>query len=179
MNKTIRETKGPAEAATSPSHGSNNPYRGNVQNMYTNSTDSVEREPLHGKPSIQIDLDALDQMGVRLLKSLYSDIRTLNNVLSGMLNRPCHQASERIYELNIAGGLLDDLHEFLSVYEQAIINATRASKPTEALEVYDRACLLLKYEAGCDETLLGIATMAMNFAKQEAEASTCNRRAAA
>ncbi len=147
--------------------------------MCTNSTDSAEREPLHGRQSVQIDLDALDQMGVRLLKSLYSDIRTLNNVLSGMLNRPCHQASERIYELNIAGGLLDDLHEFLSVYEQAIINATRASKPTEALEVHDRAFLLLKYEAGCDETLLGIATMAMNFAKQEAEAATSNRRAAA
>ncbi|WP_412033058.1 hypothetical protein ACLIR7_03790 [Nitratireductor aquimarinus] len=179
MNKTIRETKGPAEAATSPSHCSDNPHTGNEQNMCADSTDSIEREPLHGKPSIQIDLNALDQMGVRLLKSLYSDIRTLNNVLSGMLNRPCHQASERIYELNIAGGLLDDLHEFLSVYEQAIINATRASKPTEALEVHDRACLLLKYEAGCDETLLGIATMAMNFAKQEAEAATPNRRAAA
>lgn len=174
-----QKKKRPGGAPTPSEPMSNRTPSGEQMNSQTINTDSVEREPLHGRPSVQIDLDALDQMGVRLLKSLYSDIRTLNNVLSGMLNRPCHQASERIYELNIAGGLLDDLHEFLSVYEQAIINATRASKPTEALEVHDRACLLLKYEAGCDETLLGIATMAMNFAKQEAEAATPNRRAAA
>lgn len=179
MNNTIPETKGPAEAATSPSHGSNNPYRGNVPNMCTDNTDSAERLPLHGRQSVQIDLDALDQMGVGLLKSLYCDINTLNDVLSGMLNRPCHQSSERCYELNTAGSLLDDLHEFLSVYEQAIINAVRTKRPTDPMDVYDRGSLLLRYEAWCDENLLKIASMALQFAKQEADAKVPNRRVAA
>lgn len=39
--------------------------------------------------------------------------------------------------------------------------------------------LLLRYEAGCDESLLDNASMALDFAKQEADAKAPNRRVAA
>ncbi|WP_336067232.1 hypothetical protein [Nitratireductor rhodophyticola] len=176
----IQNQKGSASAPTLPSRGSNpTPPKGSDMNKRTSNTDSAERLPLHGRQSVQIDLDALDQMGVGLLKSLYCDIHTLNDVLSGMLNRPCHQSSERSYELNVAGSLLDDLHEFLGVYEQAIINAVRTRRPTDPIDVFDRGNLLIRYEAGCDENLLDIASMALQFAKQEADAKAPNRRVAA
>lgn len=174
-----QKQKRPGGAATPTEPMSNRTPSGEQMNLQTISTDSAERLPLHGRQSVQIDLDALDQMGVGLLKSLYCDINTLNDVLSGMLNRPCHQSSERCYELNVAGSLLDDLHEFLSVYEQAIINAVRTKRPTDPMDVYDRGSLLLRYEAWCDENLLEIASMALQFAKQEADAKVPNRRVAA
>lgn len=176
MNQKLKR---PGGAATPSGPVSNSTPTGEQMNLQTITTESAERLPLHGRQSVKIDLDALDQMGVGLLKSLYCDIHTLNDVLSGMLNRPCHQSSERCYELNVAGSLLDDLHEFLGVYEQAIINAVRTRRPTDPMDVYDRGNLLLRYEAGCDENLLDIASMALDFAKQEADAKAPNRRVAA
>lgn len=174
-----QKQKRPGEAATSSEPMSNSTPTGEQMNLQTDNTDSAERLPLYGPQTAKIDLDVLETLSITELEVLYKDIRTINDVVSGALCRPCYQSKVQDYTQNEAGKLLDKLHEFLCTFEQAVINAARASHPTKAQEVADRGNLLLLYDAWCAEGFLDIATMAMVFAKQESEAKASERRAAA
>ncbi|MDE4621714.1 hypothetical protein [Sinorhizobium meliloti] len=175
-----REAKGPAEAATSPSHGSTNPEKDTEMNEVHAITsaiaDPARRDPLapRGAMSFEIDMAKLRKMSMKELRDFRSVLHSMSEIAAAF-SCQTRFSSEDGDNFNDAGNALQDLLEFVSRYEQALINVAKAAEPTASRDVEWRAWTILGYEADCADQLATFAVIASEAVRDEAEARTRER----
>ncbi|MDX0615130.1 hypothetical protein GOD03_11605 [Sinorhizobium medicae] len=175
------EAKGPAEAATSPSHGSTNPEKDKEMNevhaITSASADLAHRDPLapRGSLSCDIDMAKLRKMSMRELHDLRSALHSMSEITAAFSCQGRFSSNDGNY--NAAGDVIEDLYEFLSRYECALINVAKAAKPTASRDVEWRAWTILSSEADCADELAPFAVIASEAVRDEAAAKTFERYA--
>ncbi|WP_367715133.1 hypothetical protein AB2N04_14625 [Nitratireductor sp. GISD-1A_MAKvit] len=172
-----QKTERPGGAAT-PSEPLTHNLPKEMSDM-THSTPNVASIAPNGPHSISMDLEALATMPLDELRSLYSALNTLGDVLAGLYCKPRYWQREQDTALSPAGLQLDAILDFLSSYQQACINVATARKPETERDVEERARLLIEFDVGCDDTLNCIAALAANAAYEAEEMLRKARRAAA
>lgn len=140
-------------------------------------TEAPPRDPLtpRGRISCDIDMAELRKMGMKELRDLRNVLYMLAEVLSGFSCQP-RFSTEEGNSYNAAGSVLEDICDFLSSYEQAIVNVSMASRPTTSSEVEWRGWTILSFEADCAEDLAPFAVKAAEFVRDEAEARSREAR---
>ncbi|QEL21731.1 hypothetical protein FQV39_03415 [Bosea sp. F3-2] len=123
----------------------------------------------YGPMSCSIDMPALRKMRMAELKNLRSALRTLSEVAIGLCCQP-RFSDEEDSDLNDAGRTLDYITEFLSAYEQAVVNVAEAAKPVASDDVEDRAWTLLGFQADLTDELSSFAVWAAQAVRDEVEA---------
>lgn len=157
----LARKKGPAEAATSPSHCSQSPT--GKSNMDTNSTalpnGASERDPQAppGPMTLTIDMAALRRLSMKEIRDFRSVMHTLSDVLCGLNCQP-RFAKGDLY--NEAGEILDTIIDFINGYEQAAVNVARAAAPVSSREIEWRAWTVIGFEADMADELAPLAVAA-------------------
>lgn len=129
-------------------------------------------DPLERYSRVQtgIRVDALRNCAVSELWHLRDAIHTINEVIYGLMWSP-HFKDE-------AGGkVLSGLSEFACWYEDAVVAAAKASKPTTKEDVNWRSWTILGHEASCVEDLAAFAVLAVEAVRDEADAAFDERHA--
>ncbi len=114
-------------------------------------------------------------MGMKELRDLRNVLYTVAEVVSGFSCQP-RFSTEEGNTYNAAGNVLAVICDFLSSYEQAIVNVSIAAKPTASSEVGWRGWTILSFEADCAEDLAPFAVKAAEFVRDEAEARSREAR---
>ncbi|WQP37590.1 hypothetical protein U8C38_16790 [Sinorhizobium medicae] len=140
-------------------------------------TEAPFRDPLtpRGRVSCDIDMAELRKMGMKELRDLRNVLYTVAEVISGFSCQP-RFSTEDGKSYNAAGNVLEGICDFLSSYEQAIVNVSIAAKPTTSSEVEWRGWTILSFEADCAEDLAPFAVKAAEFVRDEAEARSREAR---
>ncbi|MDW9773065.1 hypothetical protein GOA89_14785 [Sinorhizobium meliloti] len=176
------EAKGPAEAATSPSHGSTNPEKDKEMNEVHAITsaiaDPARRDPLapRGAMSFEIDMAKLRKMSMKELRDFRGVLPSMTEITAAFSSQG-RFSSDDGSAYNDAGDVVHDLCEFLSRYENALINVAKAAEPTASRDVEWRAWTILGYEADCADELAPFAVIASEAVRDEAAAKTFERYA--
>lgn len=140
-------------------------------------TDTPSHDPLtpRGRISCDIDMAELRKMGMKELRDLRNVLYMVAEVTSGFSCQP-RFSTEDGKSYNAAGNVLEGICDFLSSYEQAIVNVSMAARPTTSSEVEWRAWTILSFEADCAEDLAPFAVKAAEFVRDEAQARTQEAR---
>ncbi|MDK1377119.1 MULTISPECIES: hypothetical protein [unclassified Sinorhizobium] len=118
----------------------------------------------------------LRKMSMEELHAFRGVLHTVGDVIAAFCCQP-RFLREDSNNYNDAGEALEDLLEFVSRYEQALFNVSRAAKPTASREVEWRAWTLLSYEADCADSLSSFAVLASEAARDKADAKSRERYA--
>lgn len=171
------EAKGSAEAATSPSHGSTNPQKDKEMNevhaITSASADLAHRDLM----SCEVDMARLRSMSMKQLHDFRNVLHTIGEVTAAFACQP-RFSNERSNTYNAAGDAVEDLCQFLSRYEHALVDVAREATPSPSSEVEWRAWTILSYEADCADELIPFAVHAAEAVRDEAEAKCMERYAA-
>ena len=137
MNAVLHE-KGPAEAATSPSHGSVSPLKKTSVNG-----DEINSNPaLTASASHQIDYPALRALPAEDLAAMWAALTEASSVLIGHLNGPrFSRPGTDLY--GPAGAALDEVVDHLRTMRDAVLSAAEERRPRDAREAEERGRLLL------------------------------------
>ncbi|MCG5483680.1 MAG: hypothetical protein KK482_08155 [Sinorhizobium meliloti] len=170
------EAKGPAEAATSPSHGSTNPEKDKEMNE-VHAITSASADPAHRDLlSCEVDMTKLRSMSMKQLHDFRNVLHTIGEVTAAFACQP-RFSNERSNTYNAAGDLVEDLCQFLGMYEHALVSVAREATPSPSSEVEWRAWTILSYEADCADELIPFAVHASEAVRDEAEAKCMERYA--
>ncbi|MDX0487518.1 hypothetical protein GOC76_25360 [Sinorhizobium medicae] len=171
------EVKGPAEAATSPSHGSTNPEKDKEMNE-VHAITSASADLAHSDLlSCEVDMAKLRSMSMKQLHDFRNVLHTIGEVTAAFAWQP-RFSNERSNTYNAAGDLVEDLCQFLGMYEHALVSVAREATPSPSSEVEWRAWTILSYEADCADELIPFAVHAAEAVRDEAEAKCMERYAA-
>lgn len=110
------------------------------------------------------------------LSGLREALYILRQVGNGLSCQPKFSIGETAF--NDAGEALECLIEFLSSYEQAVINVTEAAQPASANEVEHRAWTLLGFDADLTDSLAPFAVRAAEAVRDVADAKFRERHEA-
>lgn len=170
------EAKGPAEAATSPSHGSTNPEKDKEMNE-VHAITSASADPAHRDlMSCEVDMTKLRSMSMKQLHDFRNVLHTIGEVTAAFACQP-RFSNERSNTYNAAGDLVEDLCQFLGMYEHALVSVAREATPSPSSEVEWRAWTILSYEADCADELIPFAVHAAEAVRDEADAKCMERYA--
>ena len=125
-----------------------------------------------------IDMQALRKLGAKELHDLRDVLCTLSNVTTAFGCQP-RFGGEDAWTMNGAGNLLDDLTDFLHVYELAVVNVATASTPVTAEDTKRRHWTILGYQADYPESLADCAVQAAEAARDVAAAEFRERHSRA
>ncbi len=117
----------------------------------------AKRDPLApcGPLACTIDMATLRIMPMAELLALRDVLHTTQDVLSGLCCQPRLNRDD-----NYAGSLLEGICEWLSGYEQAVVNVAAAARPATAREAKDKNWLLLGFHADMTDNLEDFAVLA-------------------
>lgn len=135
---TLVEEKGPAEAATSPSHGSVSP----LAKTSANGVEDNSNAGLTASASHQIDYPALRALPTEDLAAMWTALTEASSVLIGHLNSPRFSRPESIL-YGPAGDVLDEVVDHLRTMRDAVLMAAEERRPRDAREAEERGRLLL------------------------------------
>lgn len=140
--------------------------------VQTVQSEPIESERDSDRTTLDFDpskLPELDSMEFDDLGSLRGALRTLGDVVSGMVSQPAFCASRN--ELGAVaytngGARLYDIMEWLSRYETAVRDAAALTVPLNKYQREERAWLLLDYDADNRDNLQMFAHKAMALASE-------------
>jgi len=132
--------------------------------------DVVDPLARHSKIQTGIRVDALRNCSMSELWRLRGAFHTINDVISGLMWCP-H------FEDEAGGKVLTGLSEFACWYEDAVVAAAKAAKPTAKEDVQWRSWTILGNEVSCTEDLATLSAMAAQAVCDEAKADFSDRHA--
>ena len=114
-------------------------------------------------------MQALRKLDAKELQDIRDVLNTLSNVTTAFACQP-RFGGEDTRTFNGAGNLLEDLTDFLHVYELAVVNVATASTPTTAEDMERRHWTILGYRADYPESLTTCAVSAAEAVRDVASA---------
>lgn len=154
-----KKTKGPAEAATSPSQSSNQSPQGS-QNM---TVDITGDQKTPDATSIVFRADAFVNHSMDELKACFEAFSHARNALTGIVNQPRFSIQER-EAYNNAGNTVEEVIEFMNGVETLIYETALAARPATIHARTSRAWLLLRAEASYADDVAQFANLVQSLA---------------
>lgn len=128
-------------------------------NMHVHSMQPADPLAPRGPMSCSTDMEKLRSMDMKQIYDLRDALHTIAEVVCGLSCQMRFMDEEKAPLANAAGEALGEIVNWLSSYEQAVINVARAAEPTDAETAECRALALISFEACFEEDLLGLASI--------------------
>ncbi|RVI90794.1 hypothetical protein CN186_22855 [Sinorhizobium medicae] len=169
-------TKRPGQCANTAEPRSN-PQADEKMNDVQTTTSSVTDPAHRDLMSCEVDMTKLRSMSMKQLHDFRNVLHTIGEVTAAFACQP-RFSNERSKTYNAAGDLVEDLCQFLGMYEHALVSVAREATPSPSSEVEWRAWTILSHEADCADELIPFAVHAAEAVRDEAEAKCMERYAA-